>query len=119
MNTNIKILLADDSAFMRKILKDILTEAGFVNFIEVANGKEAIEKCESEKPDLALLDVVMPEVDGVATVKEIGHKTKVVMVSAVGQESVINEAKSYGALGYIVKPFEKEKVLETLKVVLV
>jgi len=118
MDTNIKILMADDSAFMRKVLKDILTEIGFSNFIEASNGKEAIDKFNSENPNLALLDVVMPEVDGVAVVKEIGKKTKVIMVSAVGQESVIKEAKEHGALGYIVKPFEKEKVAEEIKKVL-
>lgn len=114
MSKNIKIMLADDSAFMRKILKDILEEAGYSNFIEVSTGQEAIDTFESEKPDLVLLDVVMPEVDGVAVVKEIGKKTKVLMVSAVGQDSVIQEAKGYGALGYIVKPFDKTNVIDEI-----
>lgn len=118
MNKDIKIMLADDSAFMRKILKDILEEAGFSNFVEASTGQEALDMYEVEKPDLVMLDVVMPEVDGVAVVKEIGKKTKVMMVSAVGQESVIKEAKEFGALGYIVKPFEKENVIQELDKIL-
>jgi len=118
MKTDIKILMSDDSAFMRKVLKDILQGAGFTKFIEASNGKEAIEKYRAEKPDLVLLDVVMPEVDGVAVVKEIGKEANVIMVSAVGQESVIKEATDYGAKGYIVKPFDKSKVLETIESVI-
>jgi len=110
--------MADDSAFMRKILKDILMELGFTNFVEASNGREAIEKFAAEKPDLVTLDVVMPEVDGIAAVKELGHKVKVIMVTAVGQDEVIKEAKDNGALGYIVKPFDKAKVEEELKKVL-
>lgn len=115
MKTDIKILMSDDSAFMRKVLKDILQGAGFTNFIEASNGREALEKYHAEKPDLVLLDVIMPEVDGVAVVKEIGKEATVVMVSAVGQESVIKEATEYGAKAFIVKPFDKSKVLETIE----
>lgn len=118
MDKNIKILMADDSAFMRKILKDILTDMGFSNFVEAENGKQAIEKFEVEKPDLILLDVIMPEMDGVETLKQIGKKTKVVMVTAIGQDSIIKESKDNGAVGYIVKPFEKEKVIEEINKVL-
>lgn len=118
MDTNIKILLADDSAFMRKILKDILTGAGFSNFVEASNGREAIEKFGSENPSLVLMDIVMPEVDGLEAIKEIGNKVKIIVVSAVGQENIVTEAKEHGAKGYIIKPFEKEKVLDEINKVL-
>jgi two-component system chemotaxis response regulator CheY len=118
MDKSIKILLADDSAFMRKILIDILKSYGYENFIEVANGKDAIDKFKSEKPDLCLFDIVMPEVDGLQAIKEIGKEAKIIVVSAVGQEAIVTEAKENGALGYIVKPFEKEKVLSEIEKVL-
>ena len=113
-NKNVKILTADDSAFMRKVLIDILNEAGYSNIIEAENGKQALEKFNAENPELVLLDIVMPEIDGMETLKQIGRKTKVVMISAVGQESIMNDAKANGALGYIVKPFDKEKVIEEI-----
>jgi two-component system chemotaxis response regulator CheY len=109
-----KILTADDSAFMRKVLIDILKEAGAEVIIEAANGREAVEKYESEKPDLVLLDIIMPEMDGMEALKKIGKGTKVIMITAVGQEGVINEAKANGAAGYILKPFDKVKVLEEI-----
>lgn len=119
MNTAAKVLLCDDSAFMRKVLKDILTQAGLTNFVEAENGREAIDKFRSEKPDLVLLDIIMPEIDGIAVLKEIGKEAKVIVVSAVGQDQMIEEAKQFGALGYIVKPFEKDKVMEEVKKVLI
>lgn len=118
MGKKIKVLTADDSAFMRKILISILKEAGFEDIIEAENGVMAIEKFEAEQPDLVMLDVIMPEKDGLEVVKVIGKKAKVIMVSAVGQESIIADAKSFGAKGYIVKPFEKDVVLAEIKRVL-
>ena len=118
MNTQAKILLADDSAFMRKVLMDILTEAGFSDFLEAENGNQALELIEKEKPDLVLLDIIMPELEGIGVLsklKELGNTTKVIVVSAVGQDAMIEEAKNLGAFGYVVKPFEGEKVLETIK----
>jgi len=115
MNKDIKILTADDSSFMRKVLLDILKEAGFSNFIEAENGKEAIEKYEQEKPDLVLLDIVMPEVDGLEVIKRIGRQANIIVVSAVGQDAMIEDAKNSGAKGYIVKPFEREKVIEEIE----
>ncbi|NCQ54712.1 response regulator [Candidatus Peregrinibacteria bacterium] len=118
MNTQAKILLADDSAFMRKVLMDILTEAGFSDFLEAENGNQALELIEKESPDLVLLDIIMPELEGIGVLsklKELGNTTKVIVVSAVGQDAMIEEAKNLGAFGYVVKPFEGEKVLETIK----
>lgn len=109
-----KILTADDSAFMRKVLIDILKEAGAEVIIEASNGREAVEKFHSEKPDLVLMDIIMPEMDGMEALKSIGKEAKVIMITAVGQEGVINEAKEHGAAGYILKPFDKVKVVEEI-----
>ncbi|MDD4531485.1 MAG: response regulator [Candidatus Pacebacteria bacterium] len=113
-----KILIADDSAFMRKVLIDILTENGFSVFVECANGNEALEKFASEKPDLCLLDIIMPEKDGLEVIKEIGRQANIIVISAVGQDSMISEAKQNGAKGYLIKPFEKEQVVAEVKKIL-
>jgi len=109
-----KILIADDSKFMRGVLKDIVESEGHES-IEAENGRETIEKFEKEKPDLVLLDIIMPEVDGLGVLKKIGKKAKVIVISAVGQEKMVEEAKGLGALDYIVKPFDNKKVLEVIK----
>lgn len=115
MNKAIKVLIVDNSILIKKVLKEILQEAGFTNLIEASNGREALEKYHAEKPDLILLDIIMPEVDGIAVVKEIGQEANVIMVSAIGQENVIKKATDYGAKGYLVKPFDKDKMLETIE----
>lgn len=107
-----KILIVDDSAFMRKVLRDIFESAGYAQFIEAANGREAIEKWRAEKPDFIFLDVIMPEMNGIDVLREIGKEAKVIVVSAVGQDEMIKEAKSLGALDYVVKPFDRDLVLE-------
>lgn len=119
MNTAAKILLADDSNFMRQTIKSILADAGFTNFVEAENGKQAIDKIRSEKPDLVLLDVIMPEIDGIEVLKQVGKEAKIIVVSAVGQDQMIADAKQNGALGYIVKPFDKNNVLAEIQKVLV
>lgn len=112
-----KILIADDSQFMRGILKDIVTSQGY-EFVEAENGKVALEQYEKEKPDLVLLDIIMPEVDGIEVLKKIGNKAKVIVISAVGQDKMVEEAKDLGAVDYIVKPFDDKKVMETIKKVI-
>jgi two-component system, chemotaxis family, chemotaxis protein CheY len=112
-----KILIAEDSQFMRGILKDILETAGY-ELIETKNGKEALDAFEKENPDLILLDMIMPEIDGVEVLKKIGTKANIIVVSAVGQEKMVEEAKGLGAKDYIIKPFDDAKVLETVKRVL-
>ncbi|MEK7453111.1 MAG: response regulator [Patescibacteria group bacterium] len=118
MNKDIKVLLADDSAFMRKVLKDILGDAGFSQFIECGNGKECLEKYESEKPELLLLDIIMPEMSGMEVLKKIGFMSNVIIISAMGQSEMMNDAKKYGAKGYIVKPFDRKKVIDEIENVL-
>jgi len=110
-----KILVVDDSALMRKVLRDIFEEGGFTNVSEAANGQEALEICESNCPDIMFLDIVMPEISGIDVLKKVGDKVKTVVVSSVGQQSVIEEAKKCGALDFIVKPFEKDHVLDRAK----
>jgi two-component system, chemotaxis family, chemotaxis protein CheY len=114
MNTKAKVLLADDSAFMRKVLKEILTGMGLSDFVEAENGKQALEKVEQDKPDLLILDMIMPELEGMEVLKKIKEakiSVKVLVVSAVGQDSMIEEAKSLGAMGYVVKPFDNDQVV--------
>jgi two-component system chemotaxis response regulator CheY len=116
-----KILLADDSAFMRKILTNILAKAGQTTIVEASDGDEAVEVYKREKPDLVLLDIVMKRKYGTESLKEImqiNPQAKVLMVSAVGQEKVIEEAMGLGAKGFIVKPFKEEEVLNKVKEIL-
>lgn len=110
-NQNPKILIADDSSFMRKILQNILKEAGFSKFIECKDGKECISKFKEEKPDLVLLDIIMPEMSGIEVAKKIGKKTNIIIISANGQDSIKNEAKEYGVKGYIIKPFKESQII--------
>ncbi len=118
MNTNIKILISDDSVFMRKILRGIIEEAGFSQVFECGNGKECLEKYEAEKPDLILLDLIMPQMDGLEVLKKIGREAKILVISSVGQDKIIEDAKKFGAKGYLLKPFEDKKVLEEIKKVI-
>jgi len=94
-----KILIADDSAFMRSVLKNILAKEGYNDTIEAVDGVDALKKIEEEKADLLLLDIIMPNLDGIGVLKKIpAGKIKVIVISAVGQEKMMNEAKSLGAV---------------------
>jgi two-component system, chemotaxis family, chemotaxis protein CheY len=106
-----KILIVDDSAFMRKVLRDIFESAGYTQFIEAGNGREAIEKFRSDAPDFMFLDVIMPDMNGMDVLREIGKEAKIIVISAVGQAEMIEQAKSLGALDYVVKPFDRDQVL--------
>ncbi|WP_423792533.1 response regulator [Methanocaldococcus indicus] len=118
MGKIVKTLIVDDSAFMRNILKKILTPTGkFVVVGEASNGKEAIEKAKELKPDLITMDIVMPEMDGITATREIKKilpDVKIVMCTSIDQEQKVIEAIEAGADGYIVKPFQAQKVLEEL-----
>ncbi|OIN93201.1 two-component system response regulator [bacterium CG1_02_42_9] len=114
-----KILIADDSAFMRSVLKNILAKEGYNDTIEAVDGVDALKKIEEEKADLLLLDIIMPNLDGIGVLKKIpAGKIKAIVISAVGQEKMMNEAKSLGAVDFIIKPFDAENVLEAVKKVL-
>lgn len=115
MSEDFKIMIVDDSAFMRKVLRDIFESAGYTNFVEAGNGREAIEKFHSEKPNFIFLDIIMPDINGMDVLRAIGHDAKVIVVSAVGQKDMIDEAKNLGALDYVVKPFDRDQVLDKSK----
>ncbi|WP_198469617.1 response regulator [Acetomicrobium sp. S15 = DSM 107314] len=113
-----RVLVVDDAAFMRMMLKDILLKGGFEIAGEATNGAEAVRLYQELKPDLVTMDITMPEVDGIAAVKEIKKidpNAKVVMVSAMGQQAMVIEAIQAGASDFIVKPFQPDRVLEALK----
>ena len=112
-----KILIADDSLFMRKMLKDILSDK--YEIVEADQGKKAEKQIEKEKPDLVLLDIIMPEgeEEGIIVLKKVmkaNPNAKVVMITAVGQDTIVEECKKAGAADYIIKPFDKEKVVNTV-----
>ncbi|WP_100487692.1 response regulator [Sporolactobacillus pectinivorans] len=113
-----RILIVDDAAFMRMMLKDILTKNGFEVVGEGANGNEAVSKYEELKPDLVTLDITMPELDGIQALKKIKAKDsdcKVIMCSAMGQQSMVIDAIQAGAKDFIVKPFQADRVIEAIK----
>jgi len=111
-----KILIADDAAFMRMRLKKLLEEAGYT-VIEAANGHEAIAAYHADRPAMVLMDITMPELDGVAATKTICQgdpKARVVMVSALGQQAMVVSAIQAGAKDFIVKPYQPERILEAV-----
>lgn len=113
-----KVLIADDAAFMRMMLKDILSQGGYEIAGEAANGLEAIEKYDELKPDLVTMDITMPQCDGIQALKKImgAHPdAKIVMCSAMGQQSMVIESIQSGAKDFIVKPFQPQRVLEAVK----
>ena len=112
---NKRILIVDDSFYMRTMLKNMLSDAGYEVVGEAANGEQAVTMAVETKPDLITLDVILPDNTGLDVLRKLREQqpeSKVVMCSAVGQEAIVNEAIENGALAYIVKPFSEEKVLE-------
>ena len=116
-----RILVVDDAAFMRMMLKDILTKGGYEVCGEAADGVEALAKFNELKPDLVTLDITMPNKDGIAALKDIkaaDPNAMCIMCSAMGQQSMVIEAIQSGAKDFIVKPFQADRVLESIKKVL-
>ena len=116
-----KILIVDDAAFMRMMIKDILSKNGYEVVGEAENGAVAVNKYAEVKPDLVLMDITMPEKDGIQALKEIranDGNAKVIMCSAMGQQAMVIEAIQSGAKDFIVKPFQAERVLEAIKKVI-
>ena len=112
------VLIVDDAAFMRMMIKDVLGKNGYDVAGEAENGQKALEKYKELKPDLVLMDITMPEVDGITAMKNIRSEdssAKVVMCSAMGQQAMVIEAIQAGAKDFIVKPFQAERVLEAVK----
>jgi two-component system chemotaxis response regulator CheY len=112
-----KILIVDDAAFMRMMIKDILTKNGFAIAGEAADGAEAVELYKETIPDLVTMDITMPEMNGIAALKEIKNidpDAKVIMCSAMGQQAMVIDAIQAGAKDFIVKPFQAERVIEAI-----
>ena len=112
------ILICDDAAFMRMMIKDILTKNGYNVVGEAENGAKGVEKYNELKPDLVLMDITMPEMDGIAALKAIKASdagATVIMCSAMGQQAMVIESIQAGARDFIVKPFQAERVLEAVK----
>ena len=112
-----RVLVVDDAAFMRKMVTDALTKGGHEVVGEAGNGVEAIERYRDLKPDLMTLDITMPEKDGISALKEIielDPTAKVVMCSALGQESKVLESIKLGAKDFVVKPFQPDRVIDAV-----
>jgi two-component system chemotaxis response regulator CheY len=113
-----RVLIVDDAAFMRMMIKDILSKNGYEVVGEAENGAKAIDKFKELTPDLTLMDITMPEMDGIAAVKAIkafDANAKIVMCSAMGQQAMVIESIQAGARDFIVKPFQAERVLEAVR----
>ncbi|MCM3128724.1 MULTISPECIES: response regulator [unclassified Paenibacillus] len=112
-----RILIVDDAAFMRMMIRDILTKNGFEVVGEAQDGAQAIEKYKELRPDLITMDITMPEMDGIAALKEIKKidpNAKVIMCSAMGQQAMVIDAIQAGAKDFIVKPFQSDRVIEAI-----
>jgi two-component system, chemotaxis family, chemotaxis protein CheY len=112
-----RVLVVDDAAFMRKVLGDTLAKGGHDVIGEATNGVEAVDRYRELRPELMTLDITMPEKDGLTALKEIlafDPSAKIVMCSALGQESKVLEAIKSGAKDFVVKPFQAERVLDAL-----
>lgn len=116
-----KILLVDDAAFMRMMVKDTLTKNGYTDLYEAADGVQAVEKYNEIHPDLVIMDITMPNMDGLEALKAIKGAdpgASVVMCSAMGQEAMVIEAIKSGAKDFIVKPFKPDRILKTVTTIL-
>lgn len=115
------ILLVDDAAFMRMMIKDILTKNGYNVVGEAENGLKAVEKYKELNPGLVIMDITMPEMDGISAVKAIkgiNPSALIIMCSAMGQQAMVIESIQAGARDFIVKPFQADRVLEAVKKVI-
>ncbi|MNI41552.1 Chemotaxis protein CheY [compost metagenome] len=113
-----RILVVDDAAFMRMMIRDILSKNGYDVCGEANDGQQAIEKYKELKPDLVTMDITMPEMDGINALKEIKKiepNAKVIMCSAMGQQAMVIDAIQAGAKDFIVKPFQADRVIEAIK----
>ena len=112
------ILICDDAAFMRMMINDILTKNGYNVAGEAENGAKAVEKYAELKPDLVLMDITMPEMDGIEALKKIkasDPSASVIMCSAMGQQAMVIESIQSGAKDFIVKPFQADRVIEAVQ----
>lgn len=113
-----RVLIVDDAAFMRMMIKNVLTQNGYEVAGEASNGQEALVLYEKVKPDLVTLDITMPEMDGIQTLKEllrIDPSANVIMVTAMGQQQLVIEAIQVGAKDFVVKPFQPDRLIEAVR----
>jgi two-component system chemotaxis response regulator CheY len=113
-----RVLITDDTAFMRMTLRNVLEKNGYAVVAEAEDGVQAVEKYLEAKPDLVTMDITMPNMDGITAIKKIMENdpnAKIVVVSAMGQKALVIEALSSGARDFIVKPFQPERVIEALQ----
>lgn len=116
-----KILVVDDAAFMRTTIKNTLAKAGYDQLVEAGDGQQAVEAFQKEAPDLVIMDITMPNMDGIQAlqaIKNLNKSAKVVMCSAMGQETMVVQAIQLGALDFIVKPFKPDRILKTVEKIL-
>ena len=116
-----KVLVVDDAAFMRMMIKDILRKGGYEVVGEAEDGAKAIDKYRELHPDLVTMDITMPDMDGITAVKEIRKidpNALIIMCSAMGQQAMVIDAIQAGAKDFVVKPFQPERVLEAVRKVL-
>ena len=116
-----KILGVDDAGFMRKMVQTHLSKAGYTDFLEGEDGVRAVDIYKETKPDLVIMDITMPNLNGIEALRQIkafDAEAKVVMCSAMGQEAMVMEAIKLGALDFIVKPFKAERIVQTVNKVL-
>lgn len=116
-----KILIVDDAAFMRMMVKDALTKNGYTDIIEAPDGDAACKMFETENPDLVIMDITMPNKTGIEALRDIkamDSSAKIIMCSAMGQEAMVVEAIKLGALDFIVKPFKPDRIIQAVSKVL-
>ncbi|MCG8402607.1 MAG: response regulator [Firmicutes bacterium] len=114
---SIRILIVDDATFMRMMIKNIVSKNGYEVVGEAENGSEAIKLYSEYKPDLVTMDITMPEMDGIESVKAIKQmdpNARIIMCSAMGQQSMVMEAIQAGAMDFIVKPFKQDRIIQAI-----
>lgn len=113
-----KILIVTSTSFMRGVIKDMLSKHGYTDSCEAANGIQAIEQYKTAKPDLVLMDITMPEMDGITALKEIkklDSSAKVVMCSGLGEQPLVIESIQNGAKDFVTKPIQENRIIEAVK----
>jgi two-component system chemotaxis response regulator CheY len=113
-----RLMIVDDTLFMRRMLRDLLTRQGYEVVAEARNGREALENYQQTHPDLVIMDITMPEMDGISAVRailQVDPAARIVMCSALGQDGPVMEALQAGAQDFVLKPFLPEKVLEAVQ----
>ena len=113
-----RILIVDDAAFMRMMIREILSKSGYEIIGEAADGVQAVQKYKESKPDLVTMDITMPEMDGIQALREIRQfdsSATVIMCSAMGQQAMVIDAIQAGARDFIVKPFQADRVIEAIR----